>query len=196
MAGKERTEPEQGASKPAGMKLWVQQRGPGEPARAQYYRPRKSSWTGKKMAQFLDVLRATSNVTEACRAVKMDISGAYALRKKDPAFAAGWAEALEQGYAELEMLLLRQSIHGSEITEQVDDGNTDGKKKTKTVHSYPHSMALRLLMAHKGAVDAYRAEQGIDRPGSDALHAEIRAKIALVRARSDGNGSGEGNENA
>ncbi len=189
MAGKDRTEPEQKAQKRTGMKLWVQQRGPGEPARAQYYRPRKTSWTDKKKAQFLDVLRATSNVTEACRVVKMDVSGVYTLRRKDPAFAAGWAEALEQGYAELEMLLLRQSIHGSEITEQVDDGSESGKKRTKTVHSYPHSMALRLLMAHKGSVDAYRAEQGIDRPGSDALHAEIRAKIALVRARSDGNGS-------
>lgn len=165
------------------MKLWVQQRAPGEAARAQYYRPRKTSWTDKKKAQFLDVLRATSNVTEACRVVKMDVSGVYTQRKKDPAFAAGWAEALEQGYAELEMLLLRQSIHGSEITEQVDDGNENGKKRTKTVHSYPHSMALRLLMAHKGSVDAYRAEQGIDRPGSETLRAEIHAKIAVMRGR-------------
>lgn len=196
MAGKGDTEPKKAATKRTGMKLWVQQRGPGEPARAQMYRPRRASWDARKMGKFLDVLRATSNVTEACRAVKMDISGAYSLRKKDPAFAAGWAEALEQGYAELEMLLLRQSIHGTETTELVDDGNADGRKKTRTVHSYPHGMAIRLLMAHKGAVEAYRAEQGIDRPGSDTLHAEIHAKIALIRARSDAAGSDEGNENA
>lgn len=183
MAGKDTKTTKAGGARAAGMKIWVHQNAPDGTPRTQYYRPRRSSWTDKKMAKFLDVLRVTSNVTEAARAVKMDISGAYALRKRDATFAAGWAEALEQGYAELEMLLLRQSIHGSERTEQVDDGIEGGKKRTKTVHSYPHAMAIRLLMAHRGAVAAYRAEQGIDRPGNDTLHAEIHAKIALVRAR-------------
>ncbi|MBP6029939.1 MAG: hypothetical protein KA533_00765 [Sphingobium sp.] len=184
MAGKDSTKPQDSATKPADMKLWVQQRAPDGSPRVQYYRPRKTGWTTRKMARFLTALRATSNVTEAARAVKMDVSGAYGLRKKDATFAAGWAEALEQGYAELEMLLLRQSIHGSETTEMVDDGNEEGRKRTKTVHSYPHSMALRLLMAHKGTVEAFRAEQGIERPGSEELRAEIHAKIAAMRSQS------------
>ncbi|MBP6113059.1 MAG: hypothetical protein KA482_11915, partial [Sphingobium sp.] len=48
----------------------------------------------------------------------------------------------------------------------------------------PHSMALRQLMAHKGTVEAFRAEQGIERPGSEELRAEIHAKIAAMRSQS------------
>lgn len=193
MAGKDSTKPQDSATKPADMKLWVQQRAPDGSPRVQYYRPRKTGWTTRKMARFLTALRATSNVTEAARAVKMDVSGAYGLRKKDATFAAGWAEALEQGYAELEMLLLRQSIHGSETTEMVDDGNEEGRKRTKTVHSYPHSMALRLLMAHKGtgrgvsrrAGDRAAWQRGAARrdPCEDRRHAEPER-----HGRSDGRG--------
>ena len=39
-------------------------------------------------------------------------------------------------------------------------------------------------MAHKGTVEAFRAEQGIERPGSEELRAEIHAKIAAMRSQS------------
>ena len=154
----------------------------GEP-RAQRRRQRKRSWSIKRRARFLDALKATCNVQESCREVGMSMSGAYDLRKRDAAFAAEWAEALEQGYSELEMLLLRQSIHGSKTTETVEEGGETGRKRTKTVHSYPHAAALRLLFAHKGAVDAFRSEKGIDRPGSDAVRDEIQRRIEAVRGR-------------
>lgn len=112
----------------------------------------------------------------------MGMSGAYDLRRRDPAFGAEWNEALEQGYAELEMLLLRQSIHGSETTETLDDEGGGGRKRVKTVHSYPHAIALRLLFAHKGAVDAFRSERGIDRPGSEDVRAEIQRRIEALRS--------------
>ena len=159
-------------------------RGPdGDPARPQRRKTPKHGWTQRRRARFLETLKATCNVKEACKVVNMGLSGAYDLRKRDPGFAAEWAEALEQGYAELEMLLLRQSIHGSETTETIDDGGGSGRRRTKTVHSYPHAIALRLLFAHKGAVDAFRDEKGIDRPGSDAVREEIQRRIDAVRER-------------
>ncbi len=122
-------------------------------------RPMKGAWTVKRKATFLDHLQASCNVCEAARQAGVTPSRAYELRRRDPAFAAQWAEALEQGYAELEMLLLRQSIHGSETTETIDEGKAEGARRTKRVHSYPHSIGLRLLLAHKGAVDAFREEK-------------------------------------
>lgn len=153
--------------------------------------PRKTGWTKARRTRFLHLLKESCNVTDSVRAVGLTLPAAYALRKRDPEFAAGWAEALEQGYAELEMHLLRQSIFGSLTTETVDDGDEKGKRKTKIVHSYPHVTALRLLLAHKNSVQAYRNEQGIERPGSDIVREEIQRRIAAVRARGGEDSSSE-----
>lgn len=153
--------------------------------------PRKTGWTKARRTRFLLLLKESCNVTDSVRAVGLTLPAAYALRKRDPEFAAGWAEALEQGYAELEMHLLRQSIFGSQTTETIDDGDEKGKRKTKTVHSYPHVTALRLLLAHKNSVQAYRNEQGIERPGSGGVREEIQRRIAAVRARGGEDPGGE-----
>ncbi|MPT49107.1 MAG: hypothetical protein E2598_11940 [Sphingobium sp.] len=158
-------------------------RASGHAAIAQKRRVNAKGWTAKKRAAFLGVLKNSCNVREAARSVNMSECGAYDLRRRDPAFAAEWKEALEQGYAELEMLLLRQSIYGSETTETVDDGKEDGAVKTKKVHSYPHGIAFRLLMMHKATVDEYRQQKGIERPGSDAVKAEIQERLAIIRER-------------
>jgi hypothetical protein len=146
---------------------------------------RRDGWTVRRRAKFLEVLKLSCNVTAAAESVRLSITGAYDLRRRDAAFAAEWKAALEQGYSELEMLLLRQSIHGSETTETLDDGLPDGRKRVKTVHSYPHATALRLLLAHRQSVDAYREEQGIERPGSDAVKAEIERRFAALRPDDD-----------
>lgn len=144
---------------------------------------RRDGWTQRRRAKFLALLRDTCNVREAARSVRLSVTGAYDLRRRDRGFAQEWKEALEEGYAELEMALLRQSIFGSETTETTDEGRPDAPVKTKKVHSYPHATALRLLLAHKASVDAYRHEQGIERPGSEQIRAEIQVKIAAMRAR-------------
>lgn len=164
--------------------------------RAQVRAVRKDGWTTRRRGRFLDVLRATCNVQEAARAVNMNKGGAYDVRRRDAGFAAQWKEALEEGYAELEMALLRQSIHGYETTETVDDGKDSGALRTRKVHSYPHTIALRLLLAHREAVDAYRSEQGIDRPGSENVRAEIQVRIAAMRSRARPAAADAGGEDA
>ena len=49
---------------------------------------RHDGWTGEKMATFLETLAETAVVAEACEAARMHISGAYAARRRIPAFAA------------------------------------------------------------------------------------------------------------
>lgn len=161
--------------------------GKAEPAHAgheavQSYSSRHRQWGDAVRQKFLDVLAATCNVREACRAVAMTVAGAYRLRQRDAVFAAAWDEALEQGYYELEMLLLRQSLHGTTRTETVEDGEGQ-RKQVKTVHSFPHDIAVRLWMAHAKRVEDLRAEQAGRRPDAEQIRAEIQAKIAAMRAR-------------
>jgi hypothetical protein len=49
---------------------------------------RHDGWTGEKMAIFCETLAETAVVAEACEAARMSISGAYALRRRNPVFAA------------------------------------------------------------------------------------------------------------
>lgn len=149
----------------------------------QLRKPRRKGWTARAKAEFIEVLRATCNVQEGLRTVGLGHSGVYYQRKHDPQFAAQWEEAIEQGYTELEMHLLRQSLFGARTVEVIDDGTEDGPKRTRTVHSFNLVVALRLLLAHKDKVHAYRSQQGIERPGSEAIRAEIQEKLARVRAR-------------
>src|SRR3546814_16224958 len=69
----------------------------------------KGAYTKKQKALFLEVLADTSNVSEACRAIGKHPGAIYALRRRDPAFADAWMKALEEGFADLEMEMLRRS---------------------------------------------------------------------------------------
>lgn len=149
----------------------------------QKHRKRVDGWTAQRRARFLETLSESCNVAEACRTVGMSKKSVYMLRQRDPAFAAEWAGALEQGYAELEMMLLGQAIFGSTMTETVDDGGEPGRTRVKTVHSFPHTIALRLLLAHRSGVDAFRDSQGIERPGSAEVREDIMRRIEEVRER-------------
>lgn len=159
---------------------------------------KRTRWTAKRKAQFIEELQASCNVMEAARRVGVHPGQIYAYRRRDAAFAAQWAEALEQGYAELEMLLLRQSIHGAESIETVEDGKDEGARRTKRVHSFPHAVALRLLLAHKDTVHAYRREKlGTgDEPGGADVRSEIQRRIAAMRADTASEGGGDEAENA
>jgi hypothetical protein len=56
--------------------------------------PRDGEWTAGKSVTFIVTLAAIGDVTLAARAAGMSRKSAYALRSRDPAFAAAWAAAL------------------------------------------------------------------------------------------------------
>lgn len=155
-----------------------------------------AGWTEGDKVAFFEALRNTSNVSEAARTIGKTSASAYDLKNRDPAFARTWMESLEQGYCELELLLLRHALHGSERVEVSEgeatrDGDAGEFRKTRTVHSYPYGMAMRLLLAHRSSVDAFRAAQGIDRPGSEEVRQEIYARLAMTRKRAENAGETE-----
>ena len=160
-------------------------------APAQVRQTRKDGWSAQRQAQFLEALEDSFNVAQAARDVGMSVQSAYKLRQRDPGFAQGWAEALERGYAELEMLLLRQALYGTEQVETIDPGN-GGPQRVKRVTHYPHGMAIRLLFAHHASVAAVRAAQGGERPDVEGLRNEIQRRIAQMKARTGKNKGGAG----
>ena len=150
-------------------------------SKPQKHRVRVDGWTAQRRARFLEALAESCNVVEACRTVGMAKKSVYNLRQRDPGFAAEWERALEQGYAELEMMLLGQAIFGSTMTERVDDGTEPGRTRVRTVHSFPHTTALRLLLSHKNRVDGFRDSREAEQPGSAEVREDIMRRIEEVR---------------
>ena len=84
---------------------------------------------------FLDCLAESSNVSESARRAGINPSRAYKVRREEPEFAREWLAALWEGYAHLEMEVLRRLRNG--------DCTTAGKEK------YDFANAIRLLTAHR-----------------------------------------------
>jgi hypothetical protein len=82
----------------------------GNRRRVQVRQARRGGWTKAERQRFLDALAATCNVTASCAAAGLSTNGAYKLRKRDPAFAALWIEAIAIGYERLEEAMLRYAL--------------------------------------------------------------------------------------
>ena len=149
---------------------------------AQLRTPRKDGWTEKRRRMFIETLAATCNVSEAARVAGMNQSTAYSLKGRDAGFAREWAKALSIGYAELEALLLRQALFGTEEEEVVLDA--EGMVKSRKVkRGHPHVVAVRLLTAHARKANEVRAGEEADRPdGADSIE-RLRSALAEVRRR-------------
>ena len=73
---------------------------------------RKDGWTEARREGFLLALSMTANVTTSAAGVGITSSGAHALRRREPGFAAAWSEALASGYDRLEEALLMVTLAG------------------------------------------------------------------------------------
>lgn len=58
---------------------------------------RSSEWTSARAVTFIVTLAASRSVTLAARNAGMSRKSAYALKNRDPAFAAAWHEAVRTG---------------------------------------------------------------------------------------------------
>jgi hypothetical protein len=96
---------------------------------------------------FLATLAATCEVGAAARAAGVCRATAYAHRESDPAFAAGWREALETGVAALEARLLAES-HDAVAPYAVVPG-TEPAAADPAERDLAFWRALHLLREHK-----------------------------------------------
>ncbi len=86
----------------------------GKAGRLQVRKAARGGWTPAKRAAFLEHLAATCNIAASARAVGMAPRGAHALKKRDAAFAADWAGAIEAAYETLEVRLLAYALGEAE----------------------------------------------------------------------------------
>lgn len=149
---------------------------------AQMRAVRRDGWTVERRKVFMETLAATCNVSEAARVAGKNLSSAYYQKRRDPGFAREWAQALGVGYAELEALLLRQALFGTEEEEVVLDG--EGMVKSRKVkRGHPNAVGVRLLVQHRREAGERLAADAVERPdGEDAVE-RLREALERVRER-------------
>ena len=136
--------------------------------------PTDVRWTAKARETFLAALARTANVAGSAREAGVPDRSAHTLRKTDPAFAAAWDAAIEEGYERLELLLLRRATFG-------DQAGDDPAPATSS------SFALALLKHRQ--TRARRGEPDLPRPmRGAALRDKLEAKLSEINRRLGGNG--------
>ncbi len=116
---------------------------------------------------FLESLSQTSNVTKSAEAAGVTASTAYRARSNEPEFARRWIVALREGYAHLELEVLRRLREGEQKT-------NDGEK-------YDFANAIRLLSAHRDNAARAQAEQR--NVSAKEVRASIDRKVEEIRLK-------------
>jgi hypothetical protein len=87
----------------------------GEPLRVR--KVRRDGWTRKRREAFLAYLAATANATASARAVRITASAAHNEKRRNPAFAAAWEEALATSQETIRTLYMA-TVLGTATLEQ------------------------------------------------------------------------------
>lgn len=155
--------------------------------RVQVRRVRRDGWTKKRRQLFLDRLAATCCVGEALEATGMGASSLHRLRKRDPAFAEAWEDALTGHFDEVELGLLR---YAKECLAGHGADNPDALKEARARTAANPSFALDLLKIRRQgdarvAAGAPRRRNGgrVTVADKDALAAEIMKLVRGAKKR-------------
>lgn len=139
--------------------------------------PDKKSWTAKKQKDFLGALAETCNVKLAARMAKVSTSAIYVRRERDAGFRAGWDRALAEGYAKLELEMLKRALHGVERTVVTRAGNRESFRE------YNDRLGLALLRMHRDSVAL--ASEGVDDHEYEEARERIIERLSRIREREE-----------
>ena len=129
----------------------------------------------EQIETFLVTLGDTCNVARSARVAGFSPSWAYRLRKRDAGFRAGWAEAVREGYAKLELVLLERAMKGTPRPVQRRDGSE------RIIREYSTQLAVALLKKHADAAAEASYEHGEDE--LKEVRDRILQKLEQVRQR-------------
>lgn len=137
--------------------------------------------SARKRDAFIQHLGETCNVRLSAERVGVSFSTFYKIRQRDPAFAAAWQQALDDGYQRLEMGLLHAALA------VVEGGRPDGSETSDGAVIAPMTMeqAFRVLGRHEGSVRggklrSLRVGKG-KMPTSEETDAEVLKRLAILR---------------
>jgi hypothetical protein len=131
-------------------------------------------WSNVAESIFLEHLAASANVLASAAEAGFSSTAIYKRRMKEPGFAARWQQALEQGYARLEMQLVEtatSSLAGDEI-----DGD-------KAIPRMTAAEAINLLKLHRAQVHGGKTQRydwRMKLPDIETVRAEVLRKIEAM----------------
>lgn len=140
------------------------------------------SFSAKKQDLFFEALARTANATQSARAAGVGPSTIWAWRRKNADFDRRYRDALDEGYADLEMRLLAMARFGvTSERREVPDG--EGGKSVTERRDDPR-FGLILLRTHRPDVLVHRAMTRPDAPPPvDPAELAVRIRAALVEVR-------------
>lgn len=135
-------------------------------------------WSDENEELFLDCLAASCNVGIACEQADVCHTTVYRQRRMRADFAAKWQAALEQGYARLEMALLRSAADSMEGI--AFDGD-------RPIPAMSAETALAVLRHHRASVTGEGKKSGWRaRPKRlDEVRASIIRKLDAIERGDD-----------
>lgn len=113
----------------------------------------------KRKELFLDQLRKEPNITKAAKAAGYARRYIYALKEKDPDFAAAWEDALQESLDLCEGELHRRAFRGT-LKPVFQGGGEVGK-----IREYSDTLAIFLMKAHRP--EKYRENWNVQHTGRD-----------------------------
>lgn len=123
--------------------------------------------TPEKLAQFLEVLADTANVSAAAKKVRIDRCHMYRLRGENEEFAAAWDEAVKLGTAALEDEAVRRAKDG--VLKPVFYKG----EKVGTIREYSDTLLIFLLKARDPDKYADRVKKELSGPGGGPMQQSI-----------------------
>ena len=138
---------------------------------------RKSASPGRHWRKrFLETLATTSNVNRAAEAANIPLARAYSTRRAEPDFARAWQAAIDDGYLNLEMEVIRRLREGDLTTAAGD--------------KFDFANAIRLLASQRdtparGANQIRDVTPAEVRASIDRKIEDIRRRIAREKAAAE-----------
>lgn len=130
-------------------------------------------WTDEAEALFLSHLASSCNVAAAAAATGFSAATVYNHRRCDPAFARKWQAALDQGYARLEMELVR---HAADMVQNFEIA-PDAPFRQMTMRE-----AIHLLAIHQRRRDQPAATLAARPRSLDQARDSILRKLDAIEA--------------
>jgi hypothetical protein len=145
--------------------------------RPQIRKKHKGALTQKEIEVFLATLAETCNQAHSARTAGRSTDRIFRdTKKRDPAFAAAWAEALHESYDLLELEMARRARKGTA------KAIYHRGRKVGTVRVFNDGMALRLLSLHRKSVERMRAAETAPRRDAKTMFDELAARLAEIKA--------------
>ena len=138
-------------------------------------------WSAAKEALFLTALEEGANVSRAA-AAGISTTALYARRRREPAFAESWAEAVRGGYLDVEALLI-------ENAKAVLGGAPAAPEAGRLTGAMSVADAINILKLHRASVKGgapQRYDWRAAEPDIEEVRAEVLRKVAAMERKGRG----------